>query len=207
MRWARAAVAAAFVALAAAGVARADGDPASDFLVTQYAFVPLDGGIPSGDATQLKQLLLDAAARKFPVKVALIPKQDDLGAVTVLWRQPKQYARFLGQELFYVFRGKLVIVMPNGYGIYEHGKPTAADQKILDSLPLPASGADQARSAIAAVQRLAARAGVVLPRVAPAKSGGSTNRDRIVIVAAAAAVLVLAGLVTGARRLRRKEFG
>jgi hypothetical protein len=184
-----------------------DGDPASDSLITLDAFVPVDGGIPAGDGRQLVRLLEDAKAKGFHVKVALIPKQDDLGAVTILWKQPQRYATFLGQELFYVFKGKLLIVMPNGYGIYEHGRPIAADRKLLDSLPVPKSASDVAAAATVAVQRLALREEIVLTRSAPpAKS--FNNRDRLVIALAAVAAVALGVLVVSIRRLRRsKEFG
>jgi len=187
--------------------ARADGDPASDFLVTLDAFVPADGGIPAGDGQQLVQLLKDAKAKGFPVKVALIPKQDDLGAVTILWKQPQSYAKFLGQELFYVFKGKLLIVMPNGYGIYEHGRPIAADRALLDSLPLPKSAADAAAAGTTAVQRLARRSGIVLTATAAPASKSSNSRDRLVILLAAVGAIALGTLVLAARRLRKKEFG
>jgi hypothetical protein len=206
MRWASV-LALALVALAAATPARADGDPASDFLITEYAFVPIDGGIRSADAKQLTELLLDATARKFRVKVALIPKQDDLGAVTLLWKQPQRYAQFLGQELYYVYKGKLLIVMPNGYGIYDHGRPTAADRKLLASLSPPASNAEQAAAAITAVRRLAQQSGVTLASAAK-KSGGSTTRDRvaIILIAVGAAGLFVLFLIPRRRR-SRKEFG
>jgi hypothetical protein len=189
-----------------ATAASLDGDPASDFLITLDAFVPADGGIPSSDGQQLTQLLKDAKAKGFRMKVALIPKQDDLGAVTILWKQPQRYAKFLGQELFYVFKGKLLIVMPNGYGIYEHGRPIAADRALLDSLPAPKSSSDVAAAGVTAVQRLAHRNGITLTATAPPKS--STNRDRLVILLAAAGAVALGTLIVAARRLRRsKEFG
>jgi len=187
--------------------AHADGDPASDFLVTLDAFVPADGGIPAADAQRLGQLLKDAKAKGFSVKVALIPKQDDLGAVTILWKQPRRYAKFLGQELFYVFKGRLLIVMPNGYGIYEHGRPIAADRALLDLLPLPKSGSDVAGAAVVAVQRLAQRHGITLAASAAPAHKSSNNRDRIVILVAAAGAIALGALVLAARRHRKKEFG
>jgi hypothetical protein len=187
--------------------ARADGDPASDFLITLDAFVPTDGGIPAADGQRLVGLLKDAKAKGFPVKVALIPKQDDLGAVTILWKQPQRYAKFLGQELFYVFRGKLLIVMPNGYGIYEHGRPIAADRAFLDSLPPPKSASDVAAAATVAVQRLGLRQEIVLKPGKAATHKSSNNRDRLVILLASVGAIALGVLIVSARKLRRKEFG
>jgi hypothetical protein len=210
MRSARHIAAAALAAaLLLPAVARADGDPASDFLVTLDAFVPADGGIPSSDGQQLIQLLKDARSKGFSVKVALIPKQDDLGAITILWKQPQRYAKFLGQELFYIFKGRLLIVMPNGYGIYEHGRPVAADRALLDSLPPPKSPSDVAKAATVAVQRLALRQEIVLTPDRASTHRSSNNRDRLVIVLAAVAAVMVGVLVVSIRRLRqsRKEFG
>jgi len=35
---------------------------------------------------------------------------------------PQSYARFLGQELSQVYRGAVVVTMPNGFGVY-HARP------------------------------------------------------------------------------------
>ena len=74
--------------------------------------------------------------------MALIAARGDLGAVTELWRQPAQYARFLGTELTDVFSGTLIVVMPNGYGVWIVGRhaSNAALRRAGSSLigaPLP----------------------------------------------------------------------
>src|ERR1700759_3639466 len=110
-----------------AASARADGDPASDVLATQSLFLPQDAGIPADRQAQLQRLLQEAARRGFPVRLAVIASPVDLGAITELWGQPAAYADFLGQELSLVYRGMLLVVMPNGYGIYEQGHPVRAE--------------------------------------------------------------------------------
>jgi len=188
-------------------VARADGDPASDFLVVQDAFVPSDGGIPAADSAQLTGLLRAAKAKGFRIKVALIPKRDDLGAVTILWLKPKQYAKFLGTELFYVFDGRLLIVMPNGYGVYDHKRPVAGDRKLLDALRLPKSASDEAAAASTAVRRLAAQDGIALALPARGTRSSSNNRDRIAIVLIAVCAAALGALIFLPRRRRRALDG
>jgi hypothetical protein len=111
------------VALCCATAARADGDPASDFLPVQNVFTPFDTKIPQPLVGQLTALVNEANARGFKLKVAVIATTYDLGAVPSLFDKPKQYARFLGQELYLMYNGRLLIVMPNGYGLYRHGKP------------------------------------------------------------------------------------
>jgi hypothetical protein len=91
------------VALLAAPIARADGDPASDYLLGQPTFVPPDDGVPKAYADQLNATVAEAKARGYTIRVALIGTRYDMGSVTVLYREPKRYARFLGQELFLVY--------------------------------------------------------------------------------------------------------
>jgi hypothetical protein len=190
------------VAAAAAGLARADGDPASDYLLGQDVFFPFEVKVPAAEAARLSKLVADAKARGFPIKVALISGPADLGSVTALWQKPQQYAQFLGQELFFINKGPLLIVMPNGYGVSQAGKPLPAARKVLDGLPPP--GADLAATATTAVRKLAAVRGIELP--APSGSSGSSrNRDRLMIAAAAAAAAVVVAVVALLRRRRGRS--
>src|SRR3954453_23411029 len=113
-------------ACVAVPAAHADGDPASDYLLTQNVFVPFDGKVPKEQADALNAVVLDAKKKGYTIRVALISREFDLGAVPSLWRKPKTYARFLGQELFFVYKGRLLVVMPNGYGVSRAGKPLAS---------------------------------------------------------------------------------
>ncbi len=189
--------------LVAVPVARADGDPASDYLIGQSSFIPPDAGVPPAYAKQLNQVLLDAKEGGYPIRVALIASRYDLGSVGVLYRQPKRYARFLGQELLFVGRLRLLVVMPNGLGVSRGGKAVPADQAAVDRLPPPgASGAALVSTATHAVVRLAANGGVIVP-VPPLSGDASTpnaNHDRLLIAAITA--VALAGL--GTWRLRRR---
>src|SRR5438132_7475384 len=176
-------------ALLVPAIAHADGDPASDYLVVQDVFFPFDVKVPAPEAGQLSTLVADAKKRGFQIRVALIAGPGDLGSVTALWRKPQQYAEFLGQELYYVYRGLLLIAMPNGYGISQRGKPLPPARTLLDRQPLP--GRDLAGAAIAAVRKLAAARGIDLPLPA-APSGSSQNQDRLVIAAIVAGAAALA---------------
>ena len=78
-----------------------------------------------------------------------------------LWRKPKTYARFLGQELAFVYKNRLLIVMPNGYGVSRGGKALPDAQRVVDALPPPGDGGPAlAAAATRAVRRLAADSGV-----------------------------------------------
>src|SRR3954469_11499532 len=175
----RALLVAVCVALLVPAVARADGDPASDYLITQSVFVPFGGQISTGEASRISALADDAKKKGFPLKVAVIAGTNDLGSVTALWRKPQQYAEFLGQELFFVYKGPLLIVMPNGYGISERGNPVPADRKVLDTLPPPK---DLAAATTTAVRRLAAAHGV--EGGGPSSGGPKGERHRAINVGA-----------------------
>jgi hypothetical protein len=177
----------ALVAGWAAAQARADGDPASDVLVTQPLFLPQDAGLSFGRQTQLNDLLQEAARSGYPIRVALIASTADLGSVTELWRHPASYAQFLGEELSLSYHGALLVVMPNGYGLYRVVKVPST------TVPVPArSGLGAA--AVAAVRDLAAVAGhpLALPPVSVRSAEATGGSDTPWIVAVTGAVIVLA---------------
>jgi hypothetical protein len=186
----------------AASPARADGDPASDYLLTQNVFVPFNTKVSSALTQQLAGLTLDAKRKRYPIKVALIATPYDLGAITALWRKPQQYAKFLAQEISFVYRDRLLIVMPNGFGIYHLGHPTAEEKRVISRLSVRPGGNGIAASAITAVKQLAAADGVKLvPRRVAAPSGSDTH-DRYLILLIAAVVLLVLVIAMPLRRRR-----
>jgi hypothetical protein len=193
---------AALLCLFVVPVARADGDPASDYLLSTSAFFPPDAKIPAVDARQLSTVLATAKARGFEIRVALIASTYDMGSVAALYRQPRQYARFLGQELFFVYKGRLLVVMPNGYGVSRGGKVLVPAQRAVDRLAAPGNdGHALATGATTAVRKLAAAEGidVPLPKVAAAKS---RTGDWFLLGAIALVVLAAAAATILARRRR-----
>ena len=187
---------------ASPAVARADGDPASDFLLSQNTFLPYDANISQAQAARLNELVAEAKQRGYPIRVAIIGKPFDLGAVPSLWLKPETYARFLGQELFFLYKGRLLVVMPNGYGVSRGGKSLASSQTVVDRLPRPGeSGPALVDAATRAVQRLAAQSGVQVD--VPTADAGSnhTTRDRIVLGAIALGVVALIGAGYALRRV------
>ncbi|MGZ4255644.1 MAG: hypothetical protein ACXVR2_20610 [Solirubrobacteraceae bacterium] len=198
---------AALLALACAwhpAPARADGDPASDVLATQALFLPQDAGATPAQRAQLSALLQTAARHGYPIRVALVASSSDLGSVTALWRQPETYARFLGQELAFVHKGPLLVVMPNGFGLTRLGRPLPG-QAALTGLGDPGAGAGLAGAAIAAVRQLAAAAGHPLPASsvhAPRASASSHTVAWIVLAAGVLAIAIAWGLSVRARPIR-----
>jgi hypothetical protein len=188
-------------ALAIAPVALSDGDPASDYLLSQKTFLPFDAKIPSEQARALNGIVADAKQKGYTIRVAIISRPFDLGAVPSLWRKPKTYTRFLGQELFFVYKGRLLVVMPNGYGVSKGGKPYATGQRVVDALPKPGSGgAALAAAATRAVRELAAKEGVHAVVPASASSSSRSTDDRLIIAAAAGGIALLILLGMGLKR-------
>ena len=168
----------ALVALVALGAlhppqARADGDPASDVLLGTDVFYPFEPVAHSLTVTLSKEAA-EARKLKAPIKVALIPTAIDLGTITALYGQPQNYADFLAQEISFVGKAPLLIVMPNGYGTND--MPAAAVASVK-ALPKPAgkTANDLAQAAIAAVPKILAAEGHPLPGYANASAAGSTG--------------------------------
>jgi hypothetical protein len=82
-----------------AAISCADGDPASDYLVSKQVFLT---SLPGSESRSQQALVSAAQAANragFAIRVATISTEYDLGSITALWRSPSVYARFLGLEL------------------------------------------------------------------------------------------------------------
>lgn len=163
---------AAVIVLALAGAwlaptARADGDPASDVLASQALFVPQDAGVAEPQRAQLDSMLRALARGGQPMRVAIVASPTDLGSVGALWNHPETYAKFLAGELRLVYRGPVMIVMPDRFATF--------DERTFMSGP---SSAALGATAIAAVRQFAGRAHVTLPpstATATTATSGSSN--------------------------------
>ena len=185
------AVAAAALACVAAPSARADGDPASDYLLTQKVFFPFDLKVPKAEQQQFVALVDEANRKGFTIRVALIWSAYDLGSITSLWLKPRTYARFLGAELIYVYKNRLLVVMPNGFGFNRPGHSPRAEYRMLSKIPIKPGPSGFVASSSAAVRALAKASGVELSGT-PSAAPSSSNNDRLVIVLAATAALAVA---------------
>jgi cytochrome c biogenesis protein CcmG/thiol:disulfide interchange protein DsbE len=213
-----------------ASLARADGDPGSDVLVYQPLFVGSDAGLSVSEQVTLSNLLRTSARRGAPIRVAIIASPFDLGAVTALWRKPQDYARFLGTELSLAYKGQLLVVMANGFGVSRLGRSSTDALRTLSAITIRPGGNGLATAAESAAQQLAAAAGVKLtPSDASSVAGpsgtgsssaanrspaGSGSQTDATVAFVTVAVLVLLGLVfvllrrrpwrTAARTLRTR---
>jgi hypothetical protein len=192
----RAAFLACVFALCVPATARANGDPASDYLLVQSVFLPFNAKVDKAAAERLNETIKAADEAGFRIKAAVIGTRYDLGTAFSLYNRAQRYAQFLGLELSFQYHDRLLVVMPKGYGYSIDGKNDARGIRVVKRLPAPGTDATkQVEAATEAIRKLAADSGHALPEP---KSGrdGSQTRDRITIAAGVTAlVALLAGIV------------
>jgi hypothetical protein len=200
-----------------AAQARANGDPASDVLLTQDVFLPYAPPVQPQLKTALDKVLKDARQAGFPLKIALILTPNDLGAYPDLFNQPQKYADVLSRELSTLNPHgdaldavHVLTVMPGGFGGNNLG------DRVDEALqPITIQGDAQsdglAKAAIEAVARLATVNGheVAIPPeadLALAKSAKSTSRKSTSpLIFVAPALLLFIGLFVAGRIARRRD--
>jgi hypothetical protein len=187
------------------GVARADGDPASDVLVTQSLFLPSDARVSARVQSELEGLLSAAQHDGYPVRVAVLASPADMGSVGELWRHPQGYAGFLGEELSLLYHGTVLAVMPNGVGVFDaRGVPPAQRASVAGIVAAGGSGIGVA--AIVALQDVASAAGYrLVSSQAPARGrlrAAPRRADAAAWIAFVVGALMLAGAWTASVRAR-----
>lgn len=207
------------VAALAPAHARANGDPASDVLLTQDHFLPYAPPVQPRLETALEEVLEDARSAGFPVKVALIASERDLGAYSQLFNQPQEYANLLSRELRTLNPhgdplkdAHVLVVMGVGFGGDNLGDRVDEALQPID-IQQEAASDGLAKAAVEAVARLATVNGHPVP-VPPeadlelaasdvdANGGGASP-----LVFAAPAVLLFGALLVAGRVSRRRQGG
>jgi hypothetical protein len=138
-------------------VARADGDPASDVLYLQDVFLPY--AKPSAEAAaDLLAAVAGANAAGYKLKVAVVSSFEDLGLVSSLFGKPQVYAGFLGAEVRSFFTGHLLVVMPQGFGVWFNRYDVSPQKKILAGIRIEAGDSEGlTKAAATAVRTLQAK--------------------------------------------------
>jgi len=227
--WSLAAVLVA-VSAATAPAARADGDPASDILISRDVFFPYAPPTSNGVAQALLELTRRTRRAGWPIKVAVIATAQDLGSAASLYSSPQQYANFLASEIGGP-KLRLLVVMPSGFGGQNLG--AGVDKGLAGLGPIQGGGDPLAKLALTAVGRLAAGDGhrVAVPAIdtsaagqrpygqtagahnAPAtattkaKGSGGGGGGMSWLIYAAPIILIVGAMVLFARRDRRRERG
>jgi hypothetical protein len=145
---------------------------------------------------------VDAAWNKgYKIKVALIPTRNDLGGVFQLWEQPQTYADFLGRELVFLYKGKLITAMPNGLGVYQYKNPVTKEKAAVKPIQVGEGADGTADAASIAVAKLA---GLPPPKL-PENGGGGTPIWGLVVIIVGGAAILAAMLVLGPIAWRRRQ--
>jgi hypothetical protein len=184
------------------GAARANGDPASDVLLTDQVFLPFEAPISKSAQDGLRKTVAEANKKGFKLRVAVIAFTSDLGTAGSLWKHPQNYSEFLGKEIAFVYTGPLLISMPSGFGFYNEDKPVASEKQVLAKVQPGRIPTALAESTTAAVRALAAAKGITLPKPS---TGNSATHDRLILGAAVLAFLLV--LIFPARFVRRRSRG
>jgi hypothetical protein len=184
----------------------ADGDPASDVLLIQDEFYPYQPLVSASLRKALGKTVSLAKAAGFPIKVALIESPQDLGAVPDLFGQPQRYAEFLDSEISFNTREKLLVVMPQGFGLVAAGSASALTGIGVGSR---VGGSDAlARAAMRAVPALAVQAGhPFTPPPIPASSGGGGGSSALEFALPVALVVLVVGFALTRRRPDADDAG
>jgi hypothetical protein len=198
-------LASAVIALAAVTAARADGDPASDILYNGRVFFPFTSSTSSAARDALVETIRRSEKAGYPIRVALIEKPEDLGALTSLWGKPRQYARFLDIELTYFYKGPLLIIMPAGLGFAHYKHKTAAEYQRLAGLQVAEGRDGLALTAINAVSALARQAGQPIAPAALLPDSGGTATGTRVLVGVPIILVLLGGIAAGVILTRKRR--
>jgi hypothetical protein len=133
--------------------ARADGDPASDELISSNVFYPYSSPVAPAAQDALNRAVAVAHRDGVPLKVAIIARASDLGSITALFGEPQRYAGFLDTEISFMTKEPLLVVMANGDGV--EGLPAPEERAVLAAPRATGhSGAALAVAALDAVRRV-----------------------------------------------------
>jgi hypothetical protein len=194
--------------LVCAETACADGDPASDVLLSERVFIVVPSTTAPPYLRELNTLTAEAARRRVPIRIAVIEQSSDLGAVPMLFGRAQQYATFLAREIMLIYRGTVLVVMagkPGGVGLYGPAATPRA-RAALAKLAVPAAGTPEelARIASTATREVAAARGVQLttPRT-PTDTTGRGGSAWVVYASSALAAIAIGGIVFLFLRRRR----
>lgn len=190
----------ALLCLLVPATARADGDPASDVLLTQKAFYPYQPQPSPKLEAALNALLAQASGAGMPLKVAIVGSREDLGAVPSYFGHPQQYATFLDREISNNKLQPLLVVMPAGFGLADADPVSALAHVSTDTSAYPRTDG-LVRAAILAVTALARANGhsIALPPIVLSSTTRRGGSPSAILFGIPVLLLVLAGVPVLAR--------
>jgi hypothetical protein len=198
--------------------AHANVDPASDVLLQQNVFLPYEPKVCPQLADALKKLTDRVVKEGYPVKVAIIGSEADLGGAPQYFGRPQDYARFLGSEIGIGIsgpggaggqaNGSLLTVMPAGFGFVRSANAANVSLVVLGLEPPKGTHPEElARATIGALPELAraARHPVPVPKISSGCSGGGGGSSAIFYFVPIALILLAAAVSGLVARHRTSE--
>jgi hypothetical protein len=193
---------------AAAPAALADADPPSDVLLLQDVYYPYQPPVSDKLRRTLDSVVAQAKKAGYPVKVAMVESQVDLGAIPQLFGRPAEYAPFLGREIAFKAKVPLLVIMPAAIATYN---VSAKAQQAIQGIKLDASKQSDGlvAAAIEAIPKMATASGhpvaaVPVPSAGKGrKTGGGTSP--LIVFGAPVLLVALAALVAALRRRGEDE--
>ena len=193
-------------AAVAAPAALANGDPPSNVLIDQNVYTPADPA-PPALVSELKQAVARAERAGYPVKVAVVRTELDLGNVPQALDKPQQYADYLLADLHGPSQVKgdfaVLVVTPAGSGIagknFNGGERRAA--RTIDVRTAASSG-ELVQAATTTLETMASAGGHPIGGAGSEGGGGSSG---IMIAGVLAGLLALTAVAVLAARARRRS--
>jgi hypothetical protein len=191
------------VLAAAAPAVLADADPPSDVLLLQTVYYPYQPPVSDKLRRTLDKVVAASQKAGYPVKVALVESQVDLGAIPQLFGRPAEYAPFLGREIAFKSKNPLLVIMPAGIAT---NNVSAKAQQAIQGIKIDASKQSDGlvAAAIEAIPKMATASGHPVPAVPVPSSGGGKKAgggtSPLIVFGAPVLLVALAALVTALRR-------
>lgn len=180
----------------------ADADPPSDVLLSQDVYLPYQPAVSKPLGAALRATVARAKQANYPLKVAIVASEADLGAIPNLFNRPAAYAPFLARELP-PSNAPTLVVMPAGLAAARTTQPAVvAIRSVRVDKDKKSDGL--VRAAIQAIPKMATASGhpipqTKLPREGAAKSGGG-GTSPLIVFGAPVVLVALAALLVGLRR-------
>jgi hypothetical protein len=191
------------VLAAAAPAVLADADPPSDVLLLQTVYYPYQPPVSEKLRRTLDKVVAASQKAGYPVKVALVESQVDLGAIPQLFGRPAEYAPFLGREIAFKSKNPLLVIMPAGIAT---NNVSAKAQQAIQGIKIDASKQSDGlvAAAIEAIPKMATASGHPVPAVPVPSSGGGKKAgggtSPLIVFGAPVLLVALAALVAALRR-------